>query len=107
MAVTLKVLAQGQLPNSKTTLYTCPALTQALITDGRIVNTGAADRTVNLYAKTAAGTSRRLIAKDLTLPPSVPYAIRGGQVIEAGGLIEGDASVAAEVDFYISGAEIA
>lgn len=107
MAATLKVLAQGQLPNSKTTLYTCPALTQALITDARLVNTGAADRTVNIYAKTSGGTSRRLIAKDLTLPPNVPYAIRGGQVIEAGGVIEGDASAAAEVDYYFSGVEFA
>lgn len=106
MAYTAKPLGQGQLANSKGTLYTVPGATTTLITRGSLVNTTAGALTVNLYLKTAAGSSRRIIPKDLSLAAGASYDLRGGHVVDAGGLIEGDASSATSVDYFLSGLEI-
>lgn len=58
-------LADGQLANAKGTLYT--ANSTDVVTAIILVNTGAAHNHVNLYHKPSAGTSRRLIPKDLQL----------------------------------------
>lgn len=104
MAVTPKALASGQLPVAKGTLYTVPASTQTIVREIRLVPTGAT-RTGNLYVNTA-GTSRRIAAKDFTLTTAEERVWRGVLTLEAGDLIEGDASAATEVDYVISGAEV-
>lgn len=104
MAVTLKALASGQLADAKGTIYTTPGSTQAAARVS-LVNTGAGARTCNLYVN-AAGTSRRIAPVGLSLGVGEKY-ISDVVTLEAGDLIEGDASVAAEVDFVINGFEVA
>jgi len=104
--LTIKQLAQGQLPNSKGTLYTTPDLTQTVINSIVLVNTDSAARTVNLYLK--HGTSRRLIPVASILPAGASgYSDSDKLTLGAGDLIEGDASVASVVDYVISGWESA
>ena len=107
MAVTPKTLAAGQLPASKTTLYTVPGATQALLTI-TLVATGASDRNANLYLKRSGGTSRRIIPKDMLMNPGdAAYLDHQGRpyALSAGDEIEGDASAASEVDYTIDGME--
>lgn len=106
MAITPGSLADGQLPNAKGTLYTCPALTAAVIRSLVLVNTGAGINAVNLYLKRSGGTSRRIIAKDLDLATGVDLAFdceKSMLMLSAGDVIEGDATTAAEVDYSITG----
>ena len=105
MAVALKDLGTGQLPNAKSTLYTVPGATQAAA-KVTLVNTGAAARTVNLYANKDGANSRRFCPKDLSLGIGDSFT-SDLQTLEAGDLIEGDASAAAEVDYTINGFEVA
>jgi len=106
MAFTAKPLAQGQLAAAKATLYTVPGATATLITKGTLVNTTAGALTVNIYLKTAAGSSRRIVPSTLSIAAGASYDIRGGHIVDAGGLIEGDASSATSIDYYFSGVEI-
>ena len=107
MAATIfiKSLADGQLAGAKATIYTCPSATQAIVRLVEYVNTGAGARTVNLYFKRSGGTSRRIGPKDMSL--SSGYAAEFDKIItmEEGDELEGDASVANEVDFTIKGVE--
>lgn len=106
MGFTIKHLADGQLANSKGTLYSVPASTDAIVKSIILVNTGAAHNHVNLYFCKAGGTSRRLIAKDLQLEAS--YSLTFECNITMGteaDLIQGDATNATEVDYVIFGTE--
>jgi hypothetical protein len=105
MAIEIKSLSSGQLAGAKATIYTCPALTTAIVRLVTYVNTGAAANTVNLYFKESAGTSRRIIPEDMSL--SAGFSMEEANVItmSAGDELEGDSSTAAEVDYYISGVE--
>jgi hypothetical protein len=105
-AVTSKEMGDGQLPAVKGTLGTVPASKAWIVKSVTFVNTGAVTRTVNLYAKPSGSSSRRIIPKDLSLDAGDCYYETGlSVVLEAGGLIEGDASAAAEVDYMIGGGE--
>lgn len=105
MADAIKALADGQLPDVKGTLYTTPASTSTIVRNIILVNTGAGVNTVNLYYKKSAGTSRRICPKDLSLATGASAEIEICPNLEAAGVIEGDASTAAEVDYTISGIE--
>lgn len=108
MATTRKILADGQLPNTKTTLYTVPGSTAAGIAIARLVNTDSSARTANFYVKKSGGTSRRIIPKDYSLAVGALLSVlEPGEVIplQAGDIIEGDASAATVVDYTIYGAE--
>ncbi|SRR6266576_3768719 len=100
---TLKLLANGQLPNAKGTLYTCPALTSALIKTINLVNISGGNLTGNIYIKRA--TSRRIIAKDTTFDIALETVIERNIILEAGDLIEGDCSASTSVDYCIFGIE--
>jgi len=100
---TLKLLANGQLPNAKGTLYTCPALTSTLIKTITLVNAGAADHTANIYVKRT--TSRRIKAKDFNISTVLEEVVQQNIILEAGDLIEGDADAATTVDYCIFGIE--
>lgn len=105
MTVNIKELANGQLPASKTTLYICPASTQAIIKTISVVNTHTSAVTINLYKKKSGGTSRRFTPVDLSIGIGYQGIERNEITLEAGGVIEGDASVADKVDYIISGVE--
>ena len=101
MPVTLKIFAEGQLPNSKTTLYTSTARTLYKIV---MVNTDSVSRTIDIYSKPGS-TSRRIEAAAKTLTSGEKLAI-GPHILESGDLIEGNASAAAVIDYIIEGFEI-
>ena len=105
MPITIKSLATGQLAAAKATIYACPALTTAVVRLVKYVNTGAVTRTVNLYVKESAGTSRRVWPVALSMPSGFEATEDGVITLSAGDELEGDASAANEVDFYISGVE--
>lgn len=108
MALTPKILADGQLPSSKGTLYTVPGSTQTAVKFFRLVNTSGSVVTVNVYLKKSGGTSRRIIPKDYSLAAGAMASVLDyGEVVAlgAGDLIEGDASSATTVDYVIDGGE--
>ncbi len=96
------LLANGQLPNTKTALYTAASVT--VVSDIQLVNTDTVTRTVNLYIKRT--TSRRLIPMAAVLVAGANGEARGPFTLAAGDLIEGDASVATVVDYSIHGARV-
>jgi len=99
MALAPALLANGQLPSAKSTLFT--ATTDTIVKSITLVNTDVVSRTVNLYIKRAS--SRRIIPVNLSLGAG-SVAIVDDLVISSGDLIEGDASVATIVDYSICGA---
>ena len=105
MTVSIKSLADGQLANSKGTIYTTPASTEAIIKSIILVNTNTSSETVNLYFKASGGTSRRLIPKDTSLPASNSLIMDDLVTLEAADILEGDTTTASKVDFVISGVE--
>jgi hypothetical protein len=103
---TTKILANGQLsatPDS--TLYTTPALTTAIIKTIAIVNTDSSTRAINLYIRKAAGTSRRIIPKDMSLLAGYSTETDEVYTLGIGDLITGDASSGTVVDYSIYGVE--
>lgn len=100
-----KCLGDGQLPASKTTLYTVPAGKTAIINSIVLVNVAGASRTVNLYVN-LSGVSRRILPQNLTLMAGAKIDDNTQITLEAGDLIEGDCSSATSVDYVISGVQV-
>lgn len=100
MALTATLLATGQLPSSKGTLYTATGAT--IIKSISLVNTDSGALTVNLYVKKV--TSRHIIPVGLSIAAGAAYLDDLTRTLDAGDLIEGDASSGAKVDYVISGA---
>lgn len=101
---TTAALADGQLSLAKTTLYTVPASTKAIVKSIILVNTNTTtSRIVQLYVN-RTGTSRRIWARDYTITPKSRAEDTAVITLETGDLIEGEADAASEVDYVISGA---
>jgi len=62
---TLSQLADGQLADSTTDMYTATAI--VVVKAITLVNTGAAARTINLFLLPSGGTARRIFADDFSL----------------------------------------
>lgn len=75
----LTQLADGQLPATTGDLYVADSTD--VITSIILVNTGSAHNHVNLYLLPAAGTARRLIAKDLQLEAGYSLHFDGAKVM--------------------------
>lgn len=107
MALTVKTLADGQLPTVKAALYTAPAA-GAGVKFFRLVNASASVVTLNLYLKKSGGTSRRIVPKDYSLAAGALLDVLDAvQAIgmETGDAIEGDCSAGTAVDYVINGGE--
>ena len=102
---TTKLLSDGQLPSSTGVLYTVPSLTSAIIKNISLVNNHTDSVNINLYVKTAGGTLRKLIPKDMIF--ATRYSLETDEVytLEAGDIVEGDASVGSVVDYTIHGVQ--
>ena len=97
-------LAHGQLPVAKTTLYTCRPGTKVTITCISLVNADTSARTANLYLKESGGTSRRIIPQNMTIGIDYLWIEKElSHAMHPGDVIEGDASVATEIDYVLSG----
>lgn len=105
MTVSIKALADGQLANTKGTLYTTPASTQTVVDSITLVNTGAGANACNLYVKRDGSNSRRIIPQDLSLAAKAGFTYTGPLTLEAADLVEGDAGSASEVDYVLNGIE--
>jgi len=101
MALDPTVLADGQLPNSKGTLYTAAKIT--IVKTISFVNTDTVTRLCNLYLNTS-GTSRLISPKNLSMPTRYKAEFDDPICLEVGDLIEGDADAATVVDYIITGA---
>ena len=101
--VAIKTIGDGQLANTKGTLYTAPSSTQTIVKHITVVNTDSAARTFNLYFNN--GTSRQITAVDQSLAIGAIYEWDGTLTLEAGDLIEGVGEVASQLDYVISGVE--
>lgn len=105
MAVTPKPLGDGQLGAGISTLYTVPASTRTRVQLISLVNTDSSARTVNLYVN-PSGTRRRILPKDYSIPAGEQVVLEDmGIYLDAADLIEGSASAATVVDYFISGVE--
>ncbi len=97
-------LAHGQLAAAKTTIYICHPDTRVKITCISLTNTDAAVRTANLYLKENGGTSRLITPSDLSLGISFQWIDKDlSHAMHPGDEIEGDASVATQIDYVLSG----
>lgn len=103
MAATPKVLAEGQLPNAKGTLYTAPA-GGALVKFYRCHNTNVAAQTIKLYVN-ASGTSREIDRATLAQYETGMEPTGMNLSLESGDLIEGETTTAAAVNYLITGVE--
>lgn len=98
-----KPLADGQLPSSKGTLYTVPALTVAYVKQMRIFNTNASSQTVIVFLN-VSGTSRRVGQFVLAQNESADVFSDAVQ-LSAADLVEGQSTNAAAVDYVLYGVE--
>lgn len=102
MAITAVVLAEGQLPASKGTLYTAAATTYVKFL--HLANVSADSNVVIIYVNTS-GTSRVIGRASLDTNESADIIDKDAALtLEVGDLIEGEATKATEVDYVITGA---
>lgn len=105
-----KILAEGQLPNTKTTAYTVPAGKACIVSSMTFVNTDAGALAINVYIKKSGSTSRRIIEKDFSLAAAAAAGslknVTVAYALSAGDIIEWDAGTAAKVDGTITGTEL-
>ena len=103
MALVAKNLANGQLSNTATTLYTVPAGKTTIIKSILLHNTDTTDQTVVLYLNdtTARVIFRKVLAPKATVvfEPETAYVITDSYTIDA------ESTTGAVVDYWISGAE--
>ena len=100
-----KILAQGQLPNAKGTLYTCPVGTSAYVKFINAYNTVGTE-TVVFYVKQSGGSSRVLGRAILNVNEHIRIIDKDETInLAAGDIIEGQTTTAATVDYTITGVE--
>lgn len=101
---TIQALGDGQLGIAAVALYTVPALTYAIIKTITLTNSAVAARTVNLYVN-ATGVNRRIIPQNMEMGIDYTFIFDDELTLEPGDMIQGNASVAACVDYVINGIE--
>lgn len=99
-------IADGQLPNSQSAIYTVPANYRAIINYIHVHNTGSSPESVTLWLTRSGSTARVLIKEpalemDTTLFPLDPSEELS---LSAGDAIEAQTTTAATVDYFITGA---
>jgi hypothetical protein len=111
MAVTIVGLARGTLLTSPSDLYPVPIGKAAIVSSIRLVNTGGATATVNLYVRRGgSGTLYRIAPMNMTLPAGYSYVDEAELTLEAKDTgnqdrIQGSVSSGGTVDYVISGVE--
>ena len=110
MTATVLNLANGQLPNTKTTIYTVPGSTSTIVKMISLANTNTASETVNIYYLPSGGTARRICPANYVLTASGTGAgsyleITPNLTMGAGDAIQGSSTDATQVDYVISGVQ--
>lgn len=104
MATTPKILANGQVASSKTTIYTVPALSQAIIRTVTFVQVSGSTQIVILYVKKSAGTSRVFSRAQLEANEFAHEEDIG--TLDTGDVLEAETTNATSVDFSVMGVEV-
>lgn len=96
---TTKNAANGQVANTKTTIYTASSVTayRPCVT---FFNTNAATQTITLYYKASAGTSRSLRQFSLAQFQSAVFDER--LILNTGDVLEAVTTTASAVDYTVS-----
>jgi hypothetical protein len=92
-----------------TVIYTAAAGVTAILKQLTAVETSGADKTMNVYLRKGAGTSRRITDKDYSLPSkeSRSFADKlNNAILEPGDSIRGDASTNNVIDGFLSLIEV-
>ena len=103
MASSFKLLAEGQLANSKGDLFACGASEEAVVSKVVITNTTGSDGTFGLYVKASGGTSRRISPSATPLKANGTTHIHGPFTLGNSETLEGDGSVATSFDYSVHG----
>jgi len=105
MIITPKLLAEGQVSSSKSTLYTVPALTETMVKYFSIMNTSVTPQSLTVYVN-VSGTSRVIAVASLLQNESLRVIEKEETLsLDSGDKIEAQTTTAGVVDFIISGAE--
>lgn len=104
MATTPKILADGQVAASKTSVYTVPADTQSIIRTVSFAYVAGAVQSVILYVKKSGSTSRVFARATLNVGEFAHEDDIG--TLGAGDEIEMETTSAASVDFSVMGVEV-
>lgn len=105
MTETGKVLAQGQLTASTTTLYTVPALTTTYVKNIVFCNDDTVQRTFTLFVGGSAAANQ--VAKAEPIDASRRVLVAELMTLEAAQTIQGKADSATKVTYTIFGIEVA
>lgn len=96
-----KSLADGQLANSKGTIYT--SVGKTVVTDLRVFNTAVTTETVALYIKRSGSSSRQFFRAVLAQNEFAAFEASENVTLSSGDLIEGDTTNASAVNYLITG----
>src|SRR4030067_916691 len=105
MATTPKILPNGQVAATKTTLYTVPGATQAIVRTVGLTHVANGAQTVILYVKKSGGTSRAFSRAVLDTNEFAHEEDIG--TLDAGDELEAETTNAASVDYVVMGVESA
>lgn len=104
MASEPKILSEGQVASSKTTIYTCPALTNAIIRTVTFAHVSGASQDVVLYVKKSGSTSR--VFSRCTLATNEFAHEDSIGTLDAGDILEAASTNATSVDYTVMGVEV-
>ncbi len=105
MASAFKVLAQGQLGNTVSTLATVGGGKSWVISKITVVNTDSASRTCGFYVGGTANT-HSVTPETITIPAGGMAEWTGTETLEAGNTLAGGASVASKLTYTVFGNEV-
>jgi hypothetical protein len=94
----------GQLAVASAALYT--ATVPTIVKYASYVNVSAAAVTANLFFKPSGGTARRISPMDVAMAVKFQVEFTGTITMATGDSIEGNASIAASVDYALFGVQI-
>jgi hypothetical protein len=99
-----RVLADGQVADTLTTVYTVPSGNRLYLNFVSVFNTGAAHQVVFIAYKNGTDPARRLRRYSLAQNESAEYVVAGKSVLlEAGDQLQLQATSAGAVDYLVTG----
>ena len=106
MTVAIKNAYFAQVPAADTLLYTVPALTQARIINAVVTNDTTTVATLTIHQGTAGDDTLLMNARPIGSNETYSIAELIGIVIDAAGILRGEASVATQLTLRIDVVEI-
>jgi hypothetical protein len=107
MPFTIKLLGADGISGAGTTaLYTVPgSALGAVVNNVRLVNTGAASVTVNLYFRPSGGSQVRVLEKDKSIPASEILVVKPELTMAPSDKIELVTTGSPSLEYVVSGVE--